>query len=91
MKAWRKVDDYTVELTTDAPDSTFPFQTTYVFYSSPAQWEKVGRDWAKFSFQPSGTGPFRLERLVPRERAELARYSSYWIPSAWRNRSGWSC
>jgi peptide/nickel transport system substrate-binding protein len=80
LRAWRKVDDYTVELTTDAPDSTFPFQTTYVFYSSPAQWEKVGRDWAKFAFQPSGTGPFRLERLVPRERAELVRNSSYWDP-----------
>ena len=80
LKAWRKVDDYTVELSTDVPDSTFPFQTTYVFYSSPAQWEKLGRDWAKFAFQPSGTGPFRLERLVPRERVELVRHAGYWDP-----------
>lgn len=78
LKAWRKIDDHTVELSTHAPDSTFPYQVTYVFYSSPAQFEKLGRDWNKFSAQPSGTGPFRLERLVPRERAELVRNSSYW-------------
>jgi peptide/nickel transport system substrate-binding protein len=78
LKSWRKVDDYTVEFTTSAPDSTFPYQMTQAFYSSPAQWEKVGRDWGKFAFQPSGTGPFRLERLVPRERAELVRNSGYW-------------
>jgi len=78
LKSWRKVDDHTIELTTHAPDSTFPYQTTYVFYSSPAQWEKLGRDWNKFSQQPSGTGPFRLEKLVARERAELVRNSNYW-------------
>ncbi|MBI3938250.1 MAG: ABC transporter substrate-binding protein [Betaproteobacteria bacterium] len=78
LKSWRKIDDETVELTTHAPDSSFPYQVTYVFYSSPAQWEKLGRDWNKFSQQPSGTGPFRLERLVPRERAELVRNPNYW-------------
>jgi ABC-type transport system substrate-binding protein len=78
LKSWRKIDDYTIELTTHTPDSTFPYQTTYVFYSSPAHYDKLGRDWNKFSQQPSGTGPFRLERLVPRERAELVRNSNYW-------------
>lgn len=78
LKSWRKVDDYTIELTTHAPDSTFPYQVTYVFYSSPAQYEKLGRDWNKFSAQPSGTGPFRLESLKPRERAELVRNPNYW-------------
>jgi ABC-type transport system substrate-binding protein len=78
LKSWRKIDDYTVELTTHAPDSTFPYQVTYVFYSSPTQYEKLGRDWNKFSQQPSGTGPFRLEKITPRERAELVRNASYW-------------
>lgn len=78
LKAWRKIDDYTIELTTHAPDSTFPFQISYVYYSSPAQFEKLGRDWTKFAAQPSGTGPFRLERLVPRERVEMVRNSNYW-------------
>jgi len=80
IKGWRKIDDYTVELTTKTPDSTFPYQVSYVLYSSPAQWEKLGRDWKKFSAQPSGTGPFKLEKLIPRERAELVRNPAYWDP-----------
>jgi len=46
--------------------------------SSPAQYEKVGRDWDKFAATPSGTGPFKLDRLVPRERAELVKNTEYW-------------
>jgi peptide/nickel transport system substrate-binding protein len=80
LKSWRKIDDYTVELRTATPDSTFPYQLSAVYYSSPAQFEKLGRDWNKFAAQPSGTGPFRLERLVPRERVEMVRNSSYWDP-----------
>jgi len=80
LKSWRKLDDYTVELTTHAPDSTFPYQVGQAFYSSPAQWEKLGRDWAKFALQPSGTGPFRVDRVVPRERLELVRNAAYWDP-----------
>jgi peptide/nickel transport system substrate-binding protein len=54
--------------------------------SSPAQYEKVGKDWDKFASQPSGTGPFKLTKLVPRELAELSKNSDYWdkkrIPKA---------
>src|SRR5258708_38969146 len=46
--------------------------------SSPAQYEKVGRDWDKFASAPAGTGPFRLDRLVPRGRAELVKNPDYW-------------
>ena len=28
--------------------------------------------------QPAGTGPFKLTRLVPRERAELEPFAEYW-------------
>ncbi|MDB5928271.1 MAG: transporter substrate-binding protein [Betaproteobacteria bacterium] len=80
IKAWRKIDDSTVELTTHTADSTFPYQVTSVLYSSPAQYEKLGRDWNKFAAQPSGTGPFRLDRLVPRERVEMVRNPNYWDP-----------
>lgn len=78
LKSWRKIDDYTIELTTHTPDATFPGQVPYVLFSSPAQYEKTGRNWVKYSEAPSGTGPFRLEKLAPRERAELVRNSSYW-------------
>ncbi|MBJ6973746.1 hypothetical protein JG635_19535, partial [Vibrio cholerae] len=46
--------------------------------SSPAQYEKLGKDWDKFASQPSGTGPFKLTKLVPRELAELTKNPDYW-------------
>jgi peptide/nickel transport system substrate-binding protein len=78
IKGYRKIDDYTVEFTTTRPSSFVPFQVVYVLYSSPAQWEKVGRDWRAFAEKPSGTGPFKMTRYVPRERAEYEPNTEYW-------------
>jgi peptide/nickel transport system substrate-binding protein len=81
VASWRKVDDHTVEITTKEVDSFFPYQMLWFLVSSPAQYEKLGRDWDKFASAPSGTGPFKLDRLVPRERAELTRNAGYWDKS----------
>jgi peptide/nickel transport system substrate-binding protein len=78
IASYRKVDDYTVEITTKNVDALFPYQLPWFLISSPAQWEKLGRDWAKVAMQPSGTGPFKLDKLVPRERAELVKNTTYW-------------
>jgi len=78
MKSWRKLDDHTVEFTTTRPSSFVPYQVVYIFYVSPSQWEKVGRDWRALANSPAGTGPFKLARLVPRERAELEPNREYW-------------
>jgi peptide/nickel transport system substrate-binding protein len=78
LKSWRKIDDYTVEFTTTRPSSFVPYQVCYVLFSSPTQWEKTGRDWGKVAMNPAGTGPFKLSRLVPRERAELEPFAEYW-------------
>jgi peptide/nickel transport system substrate-binding protein len=78
IASWRKVDDYTVELTTKVVDAVLPYSLASVFMSSPAQFEKVGRDWNKFAEQPSGTGPWKLAAFVPRERAELVRNPDHW-------------
>jgi ABC-type transport system substrate-binding protein len=78
IESWRKLDDNTVEFTTARPSSFVPFQLMYVLYTSPTQWEKVGRDWRAFANNPAGTGPFKLSRLVPRERAELEPNLAYW-------------
>jgi peptide/nickel transport system substrate-binding protein len=51
-----------------------------VWFSSPTQFDKVGRDWAEFAKTPSGTGPWKLDKLVPRERIELLRNAAYWDP-----------
>ncbi|MGG5823720.1 ABC transporter substrate-binding protein [Falsiroseomonas sp. HW251] len=81
LASWRKVDATTVELTTKSVDSLFPYQLLWFLVSSPAQYEKVGRSWERFAMEPSGTGPFRLARLVPRERAELVKNTAYWHPN----------
>jgi peptide/nickel transport system substrate-binding protein len=78
FQSWRKLDDYTVEFTTTHPSSFVPFRLHNVLYGSPTQWEKVGRDWRAFADNPAGTGPFKLTRLVPRERAELEPNQNYW-------------
>jgi peptide/nickel transport system substrate-binding protein len=78
VASYRKLDDYTIEITTKDIDSIFPYQMLWFLISSPAQYEKVGRDWEKFASSPSGTGPFKLARLVPRERAELVKNAEYW-------------
>jgi peptide/nickel transport system substrate-binding protein len=80
VAAWRKLDPMTVEVTTKAVDSFFPYQMLWFLISSPAQYEKLGRSWERFATDPSGTGPFRLARLVPRERAELVKNTAYWDP-----------
>ena len=77
-KSVRKVDDYTVEFTTKTPDAFLPYQIGWIMMSSPAQWEKVGRDWNKFAVTPSGTGPWKLTAFVPQTRAELAPNKDYW-------------
>lgn len=78
VATYRKIDAMTVEVTTRTVDAFFPYQMLWFLISSPAQFEKVGRDWQKFALQPSGTGPFRLARLQPREFAELVRNPDYW-------------
>jgi len=76
--SWRKVDDYTVEITTKAQDALFLWQLSWFLISSPAQYEKMGKDWDKVAASPSGTGPFKLTKLVPREQAELSKNPDYW-------------
>src|SRR4051812_6371582 len=73
VASYRKVDDSTIEITTKDVDSLLPYQMLWFLVSSPAQYEKLGGDWNKFANEPSGTGPFKLDKLVPRERAELVR------------------
>ncbi|MFO1087742.1 MAG: ABC transporter substrate-binding protein [Reyranellaceae bacterium] len=80
VASYRKLDDMTVEVKTKAVDALFPYQMLWFLISSPAQFEKLGKDWNKVASEPSGTGPFKLIRLVPRERAELVRNDGYWNP-----------
>ncbi len=81
VASYRKIDDNTVEITTKDADSLFPYQLPWFLISSPARFEEEGRDWNKVASHPSGTGPFMLDKLVPRERADLVRNPNYWDAS----------
>ncbi len=78
VKGWKKIDKYTVEFSTKGPDSFFPYQVVYILMASPKQWADTGQDWNKFATTPSGTGPWRLTQLVPRERAEFVPFEGHW-------------
>ena len=88
----RKVDDYTVEMTTKEPDSFLPINLTNLFMASPAHWQKkydalasvaepadrAKQAWAAFSLDASGSGPFKMAAITPRERVEYAKNADYW-------------
>jgi peptide/nickel transport system substrate-binding protein len=89
----RKIDDLTVEMRTSEPDSFLPINLTNLFMASPAHWEaklkavpsstaaaaeRAKAAWTAFAADPSGSGPFKVTRFVPRERLELAANPTYW-------------
>ena len=78
IAGYRAVDGSTVEITTKQPDANLAYKLVSVFMSSPTRWREVGGDWTRFALAPSGTGPWRIERVVPRERIEFARNARYW-------------
>ena len=79
MGSYKKVDDDTVAITTTKPASYFPYMAVYLLFTSPASFEKAGREWAKVATLPAaGTGPFRITKVVPRQEADLARWDKYW-------------
>jgi len=85
LRRAEKIDDHTVVLITSEPDSLLPINLTNLFMASPAHWERkrsaapnAEAAWNAFAADPSGTGPFRLVRFVPRERAEYVRNEAYW-------------
>ncbi|MFM2447573.1 MAG: hypothetical protein RIS44_23 [Pseudomonadota bacterium] len=78
VASYKAINDLTVEITTSEVNALLPFQMAWIVMSSPAQWQAVGKNWDAFIKSPSGTGPFKLESYVPRERAVLARNAAYW-------------
>ena len=66
LDKFEKADDKTIVLTTQYPFSFLPYLLTRILIASPAQWEKVGKTWAAFAKEPSGTGPFKITKVVTR-------------------------
>ncbi|MEH2478681.1 peptide/nickel transport system substrate-binding protein [Nitrobacteraceae bacterium AZCC 2146] len=81
MGSYKKVDDSTISMTTTSAASYFPYMAVYLLFTSPTSFAKAG-DWTKVATLPAaGTGPFRIIKVVPRERVELARNDGYWDAS----------
>ncbi len=93
LRSARKIDDFTVELTTNEPDAFLPLNLTNLFMASPAHWQKkfdaapgaMPADkskvaWIAFAADASGSGPFKMARFVPRERLEMVANKTYWDP-----------
>lgn len=42
--------------------------------------ERSKAAWTAFAADPSGSGPFKAARFVPRERFEMVKNTAYWDP-----------
>ncbi|WP_227632520.1 ABC transporter substrate-binding protein, partial [Klebsiella pneumoniae] len=84
---------HTVALTTSEPDALLPYNITNLFIVSPTAWQKQYdavpasvRDsaarskqaWTAFAAHAVGSGPFKLEKLVPRQQLILDKNPDYW-------------
>jgi ABC-type transport system substrate-binding protein len=79
MDSYKKIDDYTVAITTKTPASYFPYMAVYMLFTSPTSFEKAGKEWGKVATLPAaGTGPFKIVKVAPRESVELAKWDGYW-------------
>ena len=78
VASYKALDELTVEIVTSEVNALLPFQMVWIVMSSPGQWQTAGKSWDAFLKSPSGTGPFKLESYVPRERAVLSRNQGYW-------------
>lgn len=78
IASYRAIDAQTLEIVTKEPDAFLPYQLAWIPMSSPAHFEKLGRDWNAYARTPSGTGPWKLTAWTPRERAELVPNPDYW-------------
>ncbi len=88
-----KIDDHTVALTTSEPDALLPYNITNLFIVSPTAWQKQydavpasagdsaarsKQAWTAFAAHAVGSGPFKLEKLVPRQQLILDKNPDYW-------------
>jgi ABC-type transport system substrate-binding protein len=78
IASYRATGPDTVEITTKQPDANLPYKLVSVFMSSPARWRELGGDWNRVALAPSGTGPWRIDKVAPRERIEFSRNAAYW-------------
>ncbi len=80
----RFVDPETVAFHLDAPNGSFPYLVSSDNFNAiilPADYK------GDFEQTFNGTGPFRLEHYIPRDRASFVRNDDYWGPKALPDRT----
>ena len=87
IAAVRKIDDFTVEMDTKAPDPLLPSSLSTVYIMSKVWCEenkatlpvdrRKGVENAA-SFRANGTGPYRLRARQPNVKTQFVRNGNYW-------------
>jgi peptide/nickel transport system substrate-binding protein len=79
----KKVDDYTVAFHLDAPSGNFPYTLSsdnYNLVMLPANYQ------GGFEQSFVGTGPFKLEKYIPKVGCSFVRNEDYWGQKAYLDR-----
>jgi peptide/nickel transport system substrate-binding protein len=74
LVAVTKVDDYTVDFVSSAPDFELPAALVH------PEGAIVPNHAANDSMPPVGTGPYKVVEYVPRQRVVVERFDNYWGP-----------
>lgn len=72
------IDDHTVAFTTTQVDALFPYQMSYWFMISRCKLTELDNNYEAYAEDPSGTGPYIFDSIVPQERLELVKNPDYW-------------
>lgn len=73
---WEKIDQYTIAITTKAPNAFLPYDLAYIYFPSPEVVMAVGND--DYIKSATGTGPFKMTKYVDGQVMELEAFEQYW-------------
>lgn len=78
VESVQKIDNYTVAISTKAPNSLLPYELAFPLMISNCAVQAAGNDYTKFAQKPAGTGPYKFGSVTPRQRLELVPNPGYW-------------
>jgi peptide/nickel transport system substrate-binding protein len=73
-----KIDEYTVDLITNAPTAVVPSSLAFLYAFPPKYYAQVGSDG--FGSKPVGTGPWRFGEWTKGVQLRVERNPEYWGP-----------
>lgn len=76
FKSWKKIDDYTVSITTTQPYAWLLYDLAHIYFPSPSVVMKYGN--ANYNQHATGTGPFIMTKYIDGQVMELTANPNYW-------------